>query len=53
MERQLTYEENAKACRDLAKRMRGAHREQLLAMAEQWDRLAEERAKTLEMKADD
>lgn len=52
MERQLTHEENAKSCRSLAKKMRGAHREQLLAMAEQWDRLAEERAKALQNKTD-
>lgn len=52
MERQLTYAENAKACRELAKRMSRAHREQLMAMAEQWDRLAEERAKTLRNKDD-
>lgn len=53
MERQLTYEENAKSCRALAKKMKGAHREQLLAMAEQWDRLAEERMKTLQKESSD
>lgn len=53
MERQLTYEENAKSCRDLAKKMKGAHRDQLLAMAEQWERLAEERAQARQKKAGD
>ena len=53
MKRRLTYQENAKACRALAKKMSGAHREQLLAMAEQWDRLADEWAKNLQKEADD
>jgi len=37
------YRNNARECRDLARKMPVALREQLIGMAEQWERLAEER----------
>lgn len=37
------YRRNAKDCRDLAMRMPPEQRQQLIDMAEQWDRMAEDR----------
>jgi hypothetical protein len=42
------YRQHARECRDLAAQMPSAEqREQLLAMAEHWERLAQERARTI------
>jgi hypothetical protein len=43
MRRVAEYQENAKACRDLARKMPLQQREQLLMIAEEWERLAAER----------
>jgi hypothetical protein len=48
MERVSEYFENAQACRELAEKMPAAQREQLLDMAQQWERIAEERRIALE-----
>src|ERR1700741_5238303 len=47
MERVADYRENARACRDLAVKMPPAQREQLMEMARQWERIAEEREMAL------
>jgi hypothetical protein len=47
MRRVADYRENAEACRELAKQMPLAHREQLLDMALQWERIAAERETAL------
>ena len=36
------YRQHAEECRALARSLNGEHREQLLRMAETWDRLAEQ-----------
>jgi hypothetical protein len=47
------YRQHAQECRDLAKQMRsGAQREQLLAMANTWDALADERDTMLKIERD-
>jgi hypothetical protein len=43
MERVSDYRNNAEACRSLAGKMPAPQREQLMDMARQWDRIAEER----------
>ncbi len=44
MKKASEYRKHADECRTLAKQMeQGEHREQLLVMAETWDRLAEQR----------
>lgn len=43
MERVADYRENARACRELAKKMPAVQREQLMDMARQWEHIAEER----------
>lgn len=40
------YRRHAAECRAIAETLDGPHREQLLTMAEAWDRLAEEEAAT-------
>lgn len=47
MKRVTTYRENAEACRDLAKHMPDSQRKQLLAMAQLWEQIAEEREAAL------
>lgn len=47
MERVSDYRKNAQSCRDLAAKMPAAQREQLLDMARQWDRIAEDREAAL------
>jgi hypothetical protein len=47
MERVADYRENARACRELAIKMPSAQREQLMDMARQWERIAEEREAAL------
>ena len=44
--------ENAKACRELARRMPLDQREQLLRMAEQWEQIATERQRELARSGD-
>ena len=45
MKKAEEYRQNAKECRDLTRGMEaGEQRDQLLEMAETWERLAEERA---------
>lgn len=41
------YRENAQACRELAKEMPAAQRDQLLGMAALWERIADEREDAL------
>ncbi len=43
MRRVRDYQDNAKACLELAAKMPPDQREQLIAMAKQWERLAKER----------
>jgi hypothetical protein len=44
MRKAADYRKNAQECRDLAARMESSeHREQLLDMAVQWDRMADDR----------
>ena len=47
MERVSDYRENARACRELAAKMPAAQREQLMDMARQWERIADEREMVL------
>ena len=47
MDRVSDYRENATACRELAAKMPPALREQLLDMARQWERIADERETAL------
>lgn len=42
MRRVADYRGNARACRELARRMPPSQREQLKTIAAEWDRLAEE-----------
>ena len=42
------YQHNARQCRELARSMPPAHRDQLLDMARQWEQLAAERAAEIE-----
>jgi hypothetical protein len=43
MRRVVDYRKNAQDCRELARRMPAEQRGQLLLIAEEWDRLADER----------
>jgi hypothetical protein len=47
MRRVLDFRENAEACRKLAAHMPPQQRQQLLDMAAEWDRIAEERERVL------
>ena len=51
MRRVEDYRENANACRELAGKMPREHRQQLLDMAAQWERLADEREQSLDRDA--
>ena len=44
--------ENAKACRDLARKMPPEQRQQLIDMARQWEEIAEERRRSLSLNLD-
>jgi hypothetical protein len=44
MKKASEYREHAQQCRELAKRMPGAQRDQLLEMAVTWEKLAAERS---------
>jgi hypothetical protein len=49
MDKASEYREHAKQCRALAEQMKhGEHRAQLLAMAETWERLAQDRTAMVE-----
>ena len=43
MKKSFEYRQHAAECRELAQSMQGEQRDQLLTMAETWDRLAEDR----------
>jgi hypothetical protein len=47
MRRVADYRANAKSCRDLARRMPDAQREQLELIAQEWDRLADARERAI------
>ena len=49
MERVATYRENADACRELARHMPEAQRQQLLRMALLWEQIADEREDAVTM----
>ncbi len=48
MRRVLDFRENARECRELARKMPPAHRDQLEQIAQEWERLAEAREGELE-----
>ncbi|MDB5452991.1 MAG: hypothetical protein JWO33_1569 [Caulobacteraceae bacterium] len=48
MKKASEYRQHAAHCRLLARAMDGEHREQLLAMAANWDRLVEQRMDLLQ-----
>lgn len=52
MRRVDDYRRNARECRDLAAKMPAAVRDHLLAMARQWDTIAEERERYLDRPGD-
>ncbi len=53
MKKTEEYKQRAQECRDLAKRTGPGHeRDQLLEMAETWDRLSEERTRKREQSID-
>ena len=47
MRRVMDFRENAKSCRELAPKMPTVQREQLLRMAEEGERLADERERAV------
>lgn len=47
MKKASEYREHADECRKLAASMDGEHRDQLLKMAENWEQLAEDRARLI------
>jgi hypothetical protein len=53
MRRVSDFLENARACRELARRMPSDQRETLLRMAEQWELIATERRRELARSGDD
>ena len=44
MKKASEYREHAEECRTLGKQMQGEHRDQLLDIAETWDKLAQDRS---------
>lgn len=54
MNRASEYRQHARECRELAASMEvAAHREQLIAMADAWDKMADERVALIERHPDE